>query len=298
MVKVYNPKSLKEALNIRQNHLVTPYAGGTDLMVHPDPNQTYLFLNKIPEIKNIVEDSNYIRIGACCTFADILKSPIPPTILKDAINLLASPAIRNFGTPGGNICNCGGKKQTKGCKGCWNFGKSGGNICNGSDKSDSAVVFFATNSKLRIASSTTERIIPISDFYCCDRKDALATNELLLEILMDRNDYSNYYYKKVGARESVSLSRVAFAAIINIDSSNIITNLSTAFGAVSNVIISEKQIDKMLIGKTIDEAKKLKSAYLSAYERSVKAKEGRVSSNYRKSVCLNLLGDFLETKGI
>ena len=120
MVNSYQPTSLTEALNIRSKEAVTPYAGGTDLMIDPNENATYLFLNKVPEMKNIIEDSSYIHIGASCTFTDIIESKLIPDILKKSSAEIAAPAIRNLGTIGGNICN-------------------------GSAKADSALIFFASS---------------------------------------------------------------------------------------------------------------------------------------------------------
>ena len=120
MVNGYNVTSLKDALDIRASEEVTPYSGGTDLMIEPKEDAKYLFLNKIPELKNIKEDNEYIYIGATCTFTDILESDITPKILKEAVAQIAAPAIRNFGTVGGNICN-------------------------GSPKGDSSLIFVATD---------------------------------------------------------------------------------------------------------------------------------------------------------
>jgi len=72
----------------------------------------------------------------------------------------------------------------------------------------------------------------------------------------------------------------------------------TAFGAVSDVIISRGDIDAILTGKSIKEAKALKEGYLSAYSEAIVPIRGRVSETYRKEVCLNLLEDFLATMGI
>ena len=44
MVNSYQPTSLTLALDIRAKEVVTPYAGGTDLMINPDEKATYLFL--------------------------------------------------------------------------------------------------------------------------------------------------------------------------------------------------------------------------------------------------------------
>lgn len=272
MVKSYQPTSLTLALAIRAKELVTPYAGGTDLMINPDEKATYLFLNKIAEMKNIIEDEEYIRIGASCTFTDIIESKLTPAILKEAAAEIAAPAIRNLGTVGGNICN-------------------------GSAKGDSSLIFFATDSKLRIVSSHGERVIPITEFYLGRKKTSLQVDELLVEILISKTGITNYYYKKVGARNALAIARVSFAAIINVENSRIV-NCSTAFGAVSDVIIRRADIDAILIGKTIDEAKTVKEDYLATYDKAIIPIRGRISAEYRKAVCMNLLRDFLESNGI
>ena len=272
MVNSYHPTSLSEALEILSKKSLTPYAGGTDLMINGDENAKYLFLNKVPDMKYIVEDKECIRIGAACTLTDTFESKLTPAILKRAISQIAAPAIRNLATCGGNICN-------------------------GSAKGDTTLIFFATNSKLRLASSKGERIIPISEFYLGGKKTSLKSDELLVEILMDKTALNNYYYKKVGARNALAISRLSFAAILKIDDGKIV-NCIIAFGAISDVIISCKYIDVMFIGKTIKEAKAIKEDYLYTYGQEIVPTEGRISSEYRKTVCMNLLRDFLESNGI
>lgn len=272
MVNSYLPTSLKEALDIRARESVTPYAGGTDLMIKSDENAVYLFLNKVPELKKIAEDEQYIRIGAGCTITEILESKLAPAILKEAASQFAAPAIRNLGTIGGNICN-------------------------GSPKGDSTLIFYATDSKLRLAGSKGERLLPIAEFFLGGKKTALQEDELLVEILMNKTGLDNYYYKKIGARNALAISRVSFAAVLDVDNGRIV-NCMTAFGAVSDVVIRRKDIDGMLIGKTIDEAKAVKENYLAAYDQVIVPITGRISAEYRKAVCMNLLRDFLESNGI
>lgn len=272
MVKCYNPKDLKEALGILDKEEVTPYAGGTDLMIQSDENAKYLFINKILEMKNIVEDEEYIRFGSACTFTDLIENNLTPKILKEAVSQIAAPAIRNLGTIGGNICN-------------------------GSPKADSALIFFVTDSKLRIVSKNGERLIPISEFYLGRNNIDLKKGELLVEILMSKNNLNNYYYKKVGERNALAIARVSFSGILNVEANKII-KCSTAFGAVSDVIIRGRKFDEMFEGKTIEEAKAVKDNYLAAYEKEIVPIRGRISAEYRKSVCMNLLRDFLEVNGV
>lgn len=133
-----------------------------------------------------------------------------------------------------------------------NLGTVGGNICNGSPKADSALIFFATDAKLRLASTRGERVIPITDFYLGRKQTDLKKDELLVEIIMNKIGIENYYYKKVGARNALAISRVAFAATLDLQEGKIL-NCITAFGSVSEVIIRRADIDALLIGYRKDD---------------------------------------------
>ncbi len=272
MVNGYCPQSLKEALEYRAEHDAIPYSGGTDLMIEGDKNANYLFLHKVPEIRQITEDNEYIRIGAGCTFTELMDSPLTPQILKDASAQVAAPAIRNFGTVGGNIGN-------------------------GSAKADSALIFFVTDSVVRLMSRTSERLVPVKEFYQGRKKLALTPDELIVELLIPKAALCRYYYKKVGARNAQAISRVCFAGLMDITDGRI-TKCATAFGAISEMVLRLDNLDAMLVGKTIDEAKSVKADYLQAFDDAIVPITGRISADYRKDVCMNLLRDFLDTFGI
>jgi len=268
----YLPASLQEALDIRAATGAIPYAGGTDLMVEGKKDASYLFLHKTPELRHITEDDEYIRIGAACTFTETAGSPLCPAILRDAILEIAAPAIRNLGTIGGNIAN-------------------------GSAKADSALIFFVTDAKLRLVSAKAERILPVKEFYLGKKKLALDSDELIAEVLMPKHIPARYYYRKVGARNALAISRISFAGLFDTANERI-TACAVAFGAIEDVIIRRDDIDAMLAGKTVREAKALKQEYLNAYDAAIAPIQGRVSKEYRKDVCMNLLRDFLGTMGI
>lgn len=59
-----------------------------------------------------------------------------------------------------------------------------------------------------------------------------------------------------------------------------------------------RDIEQMLTGKAIEKARALKADCLSAYSARMSLTQGRVSAEYRKAVCMNLLGDFLTEFGI
>lgn len=266
------PTDLKEALAIRASEDVVPYGGGTDLMIDANEDINYLFVHKIGEMKNVTEDDTYIRIGTACTFTEVAEHPLCPAILKEAIEQIAAPAIRNLGTIGGNIGN-------------------------GSPKADTVLVHHVTDSKIRLMSQVSERIIPIKDFYKGKKVLDLGKDELIVEVLIPKANLVSYYYQKVGARKALAISRISFAGLMAIEE-GVIRHCATAFGAVSDRIIRRDDIDELLIGKTVAEAKALKADYLKAFDEAIVPIRGRVSEAYRKDVCMNLLADFLETKGI
>lgn len=272
MVNGYNAASLKEALEIRAAHSVVPYAGGTDLMVENRPDVDYLFLGKVPELRKIVVDDEYIRIGAAVTFTEALACPDVPALMKEAVSRIAAPAIRNAGTFGGNLGN-------------------------GSAKADSVLIEFVSDAKLRLVSLRGERIVDVDKFYLGRKKLDLAEDELIAEILLPKKGLEEYYYEKVGGRNALAISRISFAGLFGMEDGKI-TNIAAAFGAVADTVLRYKDIEGMLIGKTIEEAKAMKEEYLKAYSDRMVLTRGRVSAEYRKTVCINLLSAFLDKFGI
>jgi len=261
---------LAEAVELLDKYEVVPYAGGTDLMIEANEQVDYLFLHSIRELQKITVDGEYLRIGAAVTFTQLLESELTPPLLRAAVSQIAAPAIRNMGTVGGNIAN-------------------------GSAKADSALIFWLVNAKLRLVSAEGERLLPIREFYFGHKKTALGEKELIAEILLPLNAMNGWYYQKVGARDALAISRVAFAGVLETEN-DVVTRCAVAFGAVSDVYLGFPEIDAMLVGKTVAQARELKADFLAAYDKAVQPRDGRISAAYRKDVCRNLLRDFLEEK--
>ena len=272
MVNGYMPEHLQEALQIRAEKDVIPYGGGTDLMIHGDESAVYLFVNRVEEMRQICVDQEFVRIGGSCTFHEVLQSPFPPALLKEAVSRIAAPAIRNLGTMAGNIGN-------------------------GSAKADTVLIEFAADAKLRLASTRGERVVPIRDFYQGRKKLDLAKDELIVEILLPKAGLADYYYEKVGARDALAISRVSFAGILQREG-EISRKISAAFGAVADTVLRFPELEQKLYGRTRAEVRQMKAEWLQDYAEAIRPTRGRVSAEYRKAVCLNLLGAFLEAKGM
>ena len=272
MVNGFVPQTLQEALEIRAKSNAVPYAGGTDLMVENRKDVDYLFIGRLAELRQITADDEYIRIGAAVTFTEALANDLVPPLMKEALARIAAPAIRNAGTFGGNLGN-------------------------GSAKADSVLIEYAADAKVRLVSLRGERIVDVDRFYLGRKKLDLADDELIAEILLPAKGLEHYYYEKVGGRNALAISRVSFAGIFE-EKDGRITRIAAAFGAVADTVLRFRDIEAMLTVKTLEEARALKADFINAYSERMVLTRGRVSAEYRKTVCLNLLGAFLGKFGI
>jgi len=277
MVKGYYPKTIKETLRILNtvnDHSII--CGGSDLMVTKKFDSNIIFINQIEELKEIKEESNTISIGAACVYKDMINSEIIPDILKNAMVQIASPAIRNVGSIGGNICNA-------------------------SPAGDTLPVLYALDATIVIASITeSEKIkikrLPISEFILGVRKINLAKNEIVTAIEIDKNSYNNLtksYYEKVGGRKASAISKLSFVGLIKVNK-DIIEDIKIAFGAVGPTSVRNRDGEKLLIGTSLSELENKKKEVLDFYEQLITPiDDQRSTAVYRKKVCLNLLDDFI-----
>lgn len=268
MVNGYNPATLREALEIRAREKVLPYAGGTDIMVKHPTGISYLFLNNIGELRQITDDGAYIRIGAGVTFTESLKCDLLPGLMKEAVSRIAAPAIRNAGTFGGNLGN-------------------------GSDKADSVLAAFALDAQVRLVSVKGERIIPVEDFCIKRGVTALKSDELIAEILLPKAKCAHpYYYQKIGGRNALAISRVAFGGTYDVRG-GVIKDITAAFIGGGDTCRRCCDIEAVLIGKRVDDVKRDVEKYVALYTEKLTFSRGRVSAEYRRTVVANLVRDFL-----
>lgn len=266
MVNGFKPTTLQEAVEIKSRTNAIPYAGGTDLMVRNIPGAVYLFLNDIDELKQITQDDEYIRIGAAVTFTQALADDLIPPLMKEAVSRIAAPAIRNAGTFGGNLGNA-------------------------SDKADSVLAGFALDGRVRLVSLEGERVIPFDDF--CVRRGVtnIGDDELIAEILLPKEKCAlPYYYKKIGGRNALAISRVAFAGAYEVQDGVIQAISATVIG--EGKFTRYREVEATLIGKKVDEVRANAEEYAERFIEKMTFTRGRVSAEYRKTVVTNLFKDY------
>lgn len=275
----YLPKTINAALQILNSENVILYAGGTDLMVRyknetsllPIFDKNILYIGQIDELKKVYENNEEIVIGAGCTLASLLRNEHVPEILKKAIRGAASPAIRNMGTIGGNICNA-------------------------SPAGDTLPVLYSLNSRCSVISEGLERTINIEDFIYGPRRTALEKNEMLKSITIPKENFNIVHYEKVGARKASAISKLSFAGLCNVENGRV-QNLRISFGAVGATVVRLKEAENLIIGREINTLDKFIKEAIELYDKNINPiDDQRSTAQYRKIVVMNLIKYFFYTE--
>lgn len=275
MVNTFKPESLDEALEILKMERCTILAGGTDLMVkyrqsqglEPGFKLPVLFIGGLGEIKKIICEDNILKIGGACTLSHIIESPIVPEYMKPVFLQMASPAIRNAATLGGNICNS-------------------------SPAGDSLPLLYALDAVLTLKGKDTCREVNIQDFISGPGKNRIEYGEILTEIGIPLKNFNKVEYRKVGTRKSTALSKLSFIGLAGKDTSGV-CDIRLAFGAVSPTVVrdrdNEKEIARMLAEEKLDIrlVKEMYSGLIKPID------DQRSTAEYRKKTALRLLEHFL-----
>ena len=277
MVDGFRPETLKEALEIRARHDCLPIAGGTDLMVQrargfglkPDFEKPPLFIGHLPELQQINHENGQIHIGACALLTDLLHHQNIPEIFKEILNLMASPPSRNLASIGGNICNA-------------------------SPAGDTLPYFYALNARLVLQNASGERIVPITEFITGPKQTGLKKEELLTIILIPQEKFSITFYRKIGQRRGMSLTKAAFLGLANLENGKV-SDVRMAFGSVAPTVVRSHEIEKIIIGKSVTDVPKIMPEMSQRYAALIQPiDDARSTAIYRKKVSLRLLDDFLK----
>ncbi len=272
----FTPKTLSEALEILHTERVVPFAGGTDLMVRrrswsgtsPDFEYPALFIGNLEELKEVVKKGDILEIGAAASLGELLEHPEVPEILKQALKVMASPAIRNLGTLGGNICNS-------------------------SPAADTLPPLTVLDATLVLQSKEGRRQVPIGEFIKGPGRNDLKENELLSAVRLSLRDYNHSYYKKVGTRKADALSKLSFAGVAR-TTGGIIHEVKIALGAVAPRVVVSVQAEELLKGKSIGDLSKVLPEFKQIYEEYIRPiDDQRSTAAYRNEVSFRLIEYFI-----
>ncbi len=189
---VLTPRSLDEALQLKAEHPGSvPIAGGTDLMVElnfdrrrPD---VILNLGEVAELRGFSHEDGLLRLGAGLTYAEAMAEPLRSLLpaLAEASRTVGSPQIRNRGTLGGNLGTA-------------------------SPAGDSLPPLLVEDAEVEVANTGGTRRIALDRFLLGPKRNALASEELIVAVLV-RPSGAPQTFMKVGPRNAMVIAVCSLA---------------------------------------------------------------------------------------
>jgi xanthine dehydrogenase YagS FAD-binding subunit len=220
--------------------------GGTDLLVQADEDlvqpDVVVDVRGIAKLQSIeLESDGSLRIGSAVSIDAVSRDPrivADYPVLAQACSVVATPALRNMGTLGGNLC-----QRPR----CWYYRrqipclKNGGSVCPAKDgenhllsildggpcfivhPSDPAVALTALGASVEITSEGGRRNIPIDQFYVLpreriDRETVLVSGEMVTAVTIPAlSRGGKQFWTKLMQRGAWDFALVSIAAVTRAD---------------------------------------------------------------------------------
>jgi len=242
-------KSLRDAIKAASVSGTSILAGGTDLLGclrdQVFPADRLVSIGRLNELKGISRAADGgLRIGALATITEVSENPAVKELfpgLVQAASEVASPALRNQGTIGGNLCQ---KPRCWYYRGEFHCLRKGGETCYalggqnqyhgifGSDSkccivhpSDIAPILSALGASVRVSGPKGDRLVPVQTLFVLPQENvlketALGNGEIVTEVLLPKPPPGlRSSYRKVRGRRAwdFALVGVAMAVVLKGD---------------------------------------------------------------------------------
>lgn len=238
---LYEPKSVREALQLAKEHPQALYlAGGSDILIKLREGKLagseLISIYLLEELRGItMEDDGTIVIRPLTSFTQVTISPIIKKylpVLAEAVDQIGGPQVRNIGTIGGNICN-------------------------GVTSADSASTLKSYDAVLELTSLEGTRMLPYAAFNLGPGKVDLKAGELLSAIRIPKESYENTYghYIKYAMRRAMDIATLGCSVNVRLaKDKKSIERLRVAFGVAAPTPIRSITAETAAQGHALDGA--------------------------------------------
>jgi CO/xanthine dehydrogenase FAD-binding subunit len=228
----FRPNTLGEAVDLLGSSGGQILAGGTDFFpALGDRGVTgaVVDISRLHELKGVVQEAKYIRIGGLTTWTELIETPLPRCFdgLKAAAREIGGIQIQNRGTVAGNLCNA-------------------------SPAADSVPPFLTLDAEVELASQAGTRRLALADFIVGNRKTLRLPGEILSRVFVPRMaDDAASTFLKLGARRYLVISIAMVAAVIQKGSTGHVANARIAIGSCSVAARRLPELERALIGAPV-----------------------------------------------
>ena len=239
---IYRAKSVADAIRALQaDPSAIVIAGGTDVLIKIREGKlagcSLVSIHELTgELSGVTLAANGdVEIGPLTTFrgvtfSDVIRQTVP--VLGEAADMAGGPQLRAAGTIGGNVCN-------------------------GITSADTASTLVALDAVLRVRGPRGERDVPISEWYLGVGKVALAPDELLVKIVIPRDNYAGYtgHYIKYAQRSAMDIATLGVSCLVKLtDDRKFVDDAALAFGVAGPVPMRAPSAEAAVRGLPIEEA--------------------------------------------
>ena len=239
---IYQAKSVDDAIRALQaDPSAIVIAGGTDVLIKIREGK--LAGCSLVSIHNLTDElsgvtlspGGDVEIGPLTTFrgvtfSDVIRQTVP--VLGEAADMAGGPQLRAAGTIGGNVCN-------------------------GITSADTASTLVALDAVLRVRGPKGERDVPISEWYQGVGRVALAPYELLVKIIIPRDNYAGYtgHYIKYAQRAAMDIATLGVSCLVKLtDDKKTVDDAALAFGVAGPVPMRAPSAEAAVRGLGVEEA--------------------------------------------
>ena len=241
IASIYKAKSVDDAIAALQaDPSAIVIAGGTDVLIKIREGKLagcrLVSIHDLPALRGISwGEDGAVEIGPLSTFrdvtySDIIRQAVP--VLGEAADTAGGPQLRAAGTIGGNVCN-------------------------GITSADTASTLVALDAVLRVRGPKGERDVPISEWYQGVGRVALAPYELLVKIIIPRDNYAGYtgHYIKYAMRTAMDIATLGVSCLVKLtDDKKTVDDAALAFGVAGPVPMRAPSAEAAVRGLPIEEA--------------------------------------------
>ena len=239
---IYQAKSVDDAIRALQaDPSAIVIAGGTDVLIKIREGKLagcslVSIHNLTGELSGVTLAANGdVEIGPLTTFrgvtfSDVIRQTVP--VLGEAADMAGGPQLRAAGTIGGNVCN-------------------------GITSADTASTLVALDAVLRVRGPKGERDVPISEWYQGVGRVALAPYELLVKIIIPRDNYAGYtgHYIKYAQRAAMDIATLGVSCLVKLtDDKKTVDDAALAFGVAGPVPMRAPSAEAAVRGLPVEEA--------------------------------------------
>lgn len=209
---------------------VTVLAGGTDVVVQMHAGDlrpgALVHIGRLAELGGVASNDR-TEIGALTTHWQLATSPVIRTDHQG----LAEAAL----TVGG--------RQTQ------NVGTVAGNVVNASPAADLLPALLVANAQVAMMSASGSRSLPLDEFLVDRKQTALAPNELVTSLSLERSGArTGETYLKIGRRGAMEVALVGLAARLRLDESDAIVDARIAVCSVGPKAFRVPEAEAALLG--------------------------------------------------